>query len=234
MANASYYFATFCMVFYWLFSIPRRSSFNSRKQDAPMLDSDGILGPLESCVHSLYVLFVPVLFHAVSHRATLFTSLASVCELLLLFFIPFLFQLYASTRGALWWITRDARTMDQIRIVNGFVALVVVVLCLEVRVVFHSFGRYIHAPPPLNYLLVTVTMLGGALGLAAHAAGKVGDAASSVAFTGLAVLVSGAGAVVIGFPMVVCCGLLCAIDIFFDLFKVIHVACYVEPTNVIL
>ncbi|ONM26675.1 no exine formation 1 [Zea mays] len=202
MANASYYFATFCMVFYWLFSIPRRSSFNSRKQDAPMLDSDGILGPLESCVHSLYVLFVPVLFHAVSHRATLFTSLASVCELLLLFFIPFLFQLYASTRGALWWITRDARTMDQIRIVNGFVALVVVVLCLEVRVVFHSFGRYIHAPPPLNYLLVTVTMLGGALGLAAHAAGKVGDAASSVAFTGLAVLVSGAGAVVIGFPMV--------------------------------
>ncbi|XP_066339593.1 uncharacterized protein [Miscanthus floridulus] len=201
MANASYYFAAFCMVFYWLFSIPRRSSFNSRKQDAPMLDSDGILGPLESCVHSLYVLFVPVLFHAASHHATLFTSWASVCELLLLFFIPFLFQLYASTRGALWWITRDARTMDQIRIVNGFVALVAVVLCLEVRVVFHAFGRYIHAPPPLNYLLVTVTMLGGALGLAAHAAGKVGDAASSVAFTGLAVLVSGAGAVVIGFPM---------------------------------
>ncbi|CAD6256854.1 unnamed protein product [Miscanthus lutarioriparius] len=201
MANASYYFAAFCMVFYWLFSIPRPSSFNSRKQDAPMLDSDGILGPLESCVHSLYVLFVPVLFHAASHHATLFTSWASVCELLLLFFIPFLFQLYASTWGALWWITRDARTMDQIRIVNGFVALVAVVLCLEVRVVFHAFGRYIHAPPPLNYLLVTVTMLGGALGLAAHAAGKVGDAASSVAFTGLAVIVSGAGAVVIGFPM---------------------------------
>nr|CAB3489911.1 unnamed protein product [Digitaria exilis] len=202
MANASYYFAAFCMVFYWLFSIPRPSSFNNRKQDAPMQDSDGILGPLESCVHSLYLLFVPVLFHAASHHATLFTSWGSVCELLLLFFIPFLFQLYASTRGALWWVSRDARTMDQIRIANGLVALVVVVLCLEVRVVFHSFGRYIHAPPPLNYLLVTITMLGGALGLAAHAAGKVGDAASSAAFTVLAVLVSGAGAVVIGFPVV--------------------------------
>ncbi|KAJ1257000.1 hypothetical protein BS78_K237300 [Paspalum vaginatum] len=202
MANASYYFATFCMVFYWLFSIPRPSSFNSRKQDAPMQGSDGILGPLESCVHSLYLLFVPVLFHAASHHATIFTSWASVSELLLLFFIPFLFQLYASSRGALWWITRDARTMDQIRIANGLVALVVVVLCLEVRVMFHSFGRYIHAPPPLNYLLVTVTMLGGALGVAAHAAGKVADAASSAAFTGLAVLVSGAGAVVIGFPVV--------------------------------
>ncbi|CAO2200591.1 unnamed protein product [Urochloa humidicola] len=202
MANASYYFAAFCMIFYWLFSIPRPSSFNTRKQDAPVQDGDGILGPLESCVHSLYLLFVPVLFHAASHHATLFTSWGSACELLLLFFVPFLFQLYASTRGALWWVTRDARAMNQIRIANGLVALVVVVLCLEVRVVFHSFGRYIHLPPPLNYLLVTVTMLGGALGLAAQAAGKVGDVVSSAAFTVLAVLVSGAGAVVIGFPVV--------------------------------
>ncbi|KQJ88366.1 uncharacterized protein LOC100830867 [Brachypodium distachyon] len=201
MANASYYLATFAMIFYWLFSIPRQSSFKNRKQDAQLQDSDGILGPLESCVHALYLLFVPVLFHAASHHSTLFASWANVCDLLLLFFVPFLFQLYASTRGALWWITRDAHTMDQIRMMNGLVALVVVVLCLEVRVVFHAFGRYIHAPPPLNYLLVTVTMLGGALGLAAQAAGKVGDAVSSVAFTGLAVLVSGAGAVVIGFPV---------------------------------
>jgi hypothetical protein len=211
MANASYYFAAISMVFYWLFSIPRPSSFNNRKQDTPLQDNDGILGPLESCVHTLYLLFVPVLFHLASHHATLFTSWASVCELLLLFFIPFLFQLYASTRGALWWITRDAHAMDQIRIANGLVALVVVVLCLEVRIVFHSFGRYIHAPPPLNYLLVTVTMLGGALGLAAHAAGKVGGAVSTLAFTVLAVLVSGAGAVVIGFPVMVCCTLLYSI-----------------------
>ncbi|VAI26762.1 unnamed protein product [Triticum turgidum subsp. durum] len=202
MANASYYLATFAMVFYWLFSVPRTSSFKNRKQDAPLQDSDGILGPLESCVHALYLLFVPVLFHAASNHTTLFASWANVCDLLLLFFVPFLFLLYASTRGSLWWITRDSRTMDQIRMANGLVALVIVVLCLEVRVVFHAFGRYIHAPPPLNYLLVTVTMLGGALGLAAHAAGKVGDAVSSVAFMGLAVLVSGAGAVVIGFPLV--------------------------------
>ncbi|XP_037439154.1 uncharacterized protein LOC119307164 [Triticum dicoccoides] len=202
MANASYYLATFAMVFYWLFSVPRTSSFKNRKQDAPLQDSDGILGPLESCVHALYLLFVPVLFHAASNHTTLFASWANVCDLLLLFFVPFLFLLYASTRGSLWWITRDSRTMDQIRMANGLVALVIVVLCLEVRVVFHAFGRYIHAPPPLNYLLVTVTMLGGALGLAVHAAGKVGDAVSSVAFMGLAVLVSGAGAVVIGFPLV--------------------------------
>lgn len=94
--------------------------------------------------------------------------------------------------------------MHQIRVVNGAVAMVVVVICLEVRVVFHSFGRYLHAPPPLNYLLVTVTMLGGASGVGAYAVGMVGDAFSSAAFTVLSVLVSAAGAIVIGFPVLVC------------------------------
>ncbi len=92
--------------------------------------------------------------------------------------------------------------------VNGAVALVVVVICLEVRVVFHSFGRYIQVPPPLNYLLVTVTMLGGASGAAAYAVGMISDAFSSVAFTTLAVIVSAAGAIVVGFPIVVCNSLL--------------------------
>lgn len=82
---------------------------------------------------------------------------------------------------------------------NGAVALVVVVICLEIRVVFHSFGRYIQVPPPLSYLLVTVTMLGGAAAAGACALGMVADAFSSVAFTALAVLVSAAGAIVVGF-----------------------------------
>lgn len=87
--------------------------------------------------------------------------------------------------------------------VNGAIALVVVVICLEIRVVFHSFGRYIQVPPPLNYLLVTITMLGGASAIGAYAVGMIGDAFSSVAFTALAVLVSAAGSIVIGFPVLV-------------------------------
>lgn len=94
--------------------------------------------------------------------------------------------------------------MHRIRVVNGAVAMLVVVLCLEVRVVFHSFGRYLHAPPPFNYLLVTVTMLGGASIVGAYVIGMVGDAFSSAAFTISLVLVSAAGAVVIGFPILVC------------------------------
>nr|POE85871.1 hypothetical protein CFP56_18219 [Quercus suber] len=116
MSNAAYYLMAFNCIFYWLYSIPRISSFAS-KNDAK--------------------------YHGG--------------------------ELYASTRGALWWITKNPNQLHSIRVVNGAVALVVVVICLEFRVVFHSFGRYIHVPAPLSYLLVTVTMLGGASGAAAYA-----------------------------------------------------------------
>lgn len=56
-------------------------------------------------------------------------------------------------------------------------------------------------PPPLNYLLVTITMLGGASAAGAYALGMIADAFSSLAFTASAVLVSVAGAVVVGFPI---------------------------------
>lgn len=68
---------------------------------------------------------MPLLFHGASYHGILF---ASTSDLRLLFFVPFLFQLYVSTRG---------------RVVNCVVALVFVVICLENRVVLHSFGKYI-------------------------------------------------------------------------------------------
>ena len=212
MSNAAYYLMAFNCIFYWLYSIPRISSFAS-KNDAKyhggeVPDDNLILGPLESCFHTLTLLFFPLVFHIASHYSVIFSSAAAIADLFLLFFIPFLFQLYASTRGALWWITKNPNQLHSIRVVNGAVALVVVVICLEFRVVFHSFGRYIHVPAPLSYLLVTVTMLGGASGAAAYAVGMISDAFSSVAFTTLAVIVSAAGAIVIGFPILVCHSLL--------------------------
>lgn len=134
----------------------------------------------------------------------MFSSAAAVSDLVLLFFIPFLFQLLASTRGALWWVTKNPNQLRGIQVMNGAVALAFVVICLEIRVVFHSFGRYIQVPPPLNYLLVTTTMLGGAAGAGAYALGMISDAFSSLAFTALAVVVSVAGAIVVGFPVLVC------------------------------
>ncbi|KGN52955.1 uncharacterized protein LOC101204901 [Cucumis sativus] len=205
MVNASYYLMVFNCVFYWLYSIPRLSSFKNKQEakfhGGEIPDDNLILGPLESCIHTLNLLFFPLVFHIASHHSVVFSSAASVCDLLLLFFIPFVFQLYASTRGALWWVSKNANQVHSIRVVNGAVALVVVVVCLEIRVVFHSFGRYIQVPPPFNYLLVTITMLGGAAGAGAYVMGMISDAFSTVVFTTLAVIVSAAGAIVVGFPV---------------------------------
>ncbi|XP_074307522.1 uncharacterized protein LOC141642589 [Silene latifolia] len=206
MLNASYYFLAFNCVFYWLYSLPRPSSF---KRDAAgavyhggqLPDDMLILGPLESCFHSLFLLFAPLLFHISSHYSILFSSASSISDLFLLFFVPFLFLLYASTRNSLWWITKNPTQLHQIRLVNGAVSLLVLVICLQVRVVFHSFSRYIQIPPPFSYLLVTVTMLGGAAAVAAAALGMIADAATSFAFVTLACLASAAGAIVVGFPI---------------------------------
>lgn len=203
--NSAYYLMIFSCIFYWLFSVPRGSSFKAKQEvsyhGGEIPDDNLILSQLESCVHTLSLLFAPVSFHIAAHHSVMFSSYASVCDLFILFFIPFLFQLYASTRGALWWVTKNQHQLRSIRVANGAVALVVVVICLEVRVIFHSFGRYIQVPPPLNYLLVTITMLGGAAAAGAYTLGMVADAFSSVAFTALAVLVSSAGAIVVGFPI---------------------------------
>ncbi|CDY09793.1 BnaC09g43680D [Brassica napus] len=205
MSSSSYYFLVFACVFYWLFAIPRVSSFKT-KQEAKYLggeipEDNYILGSLESSFLSLNLMFMPLLFHVASHYSVMFSSAASVSDLLLLFFVPFLFQLYASTRGGLWWVTKDSRQLQSIRIVNGAVALVVIVICLEIRVVFRSFGKYIQVPPPLNYLLVTTTMLGGAAGAGASVLGMISSGLSSAFFTALAVIVSSAGAIVVGFPL---------------------------------
>lgn len=205
MNNAAYYLMIFNCVFYWLYSVPRLSSFKLKQEvkyyGGEIPDDNLILGQLESCVHTLSLLFFPLMFHIASHYSVAFSSGAAFCDLFLLFFIPFLFQLYASTRGALWWVTKNDNQLQSIRVANGAVALVVVVICLEIRVVFHSFGKYIQVPPPLNYLLVTVTMLGGAAGAGAYALGIISDAFSSLVFTALAVVVSAAGAIVVGFPL---------------------------------
>ncbi|CAL1407826.1 unnamed protein product [Linum trigynum] len=205
MNNASYYLMVFNCVFYWLFAIPRVSSFKAKQEikyhGGEVPDDTFILCPLESCFLTLYLLFFPLMFHVASHYSVMFSSAASVCDLILLFFIPFLLQLYASTRGALRWVTKSPQQLHSIRVVNGALALVLVIIALEVRVVFHSFGRYIQVPPPLNYLLVTTTMLGGAAGAGAYALGMVSDAFSSLVFTSLAVIVSAAGAIVVGFPI---------------------------------
>ncbi|KAI4340613.1 hypothetical protein MLD38_025430 [Melastoma candidum] len=203
--NAAYYLVCINCLFYWAYSIPRFSSFKAkgegrfRRGEVP--DEEYILGPLETCIHALNLLFGSLAFHVASHYRVMFGSASAVSDPVLLFFVPFLFLLYASTRGALWWITKNENQVRSIRVMNGAVATVIIVICLEIRVVFHSFGKYVQVPPPLNYLLVTVTMLGGAVGGGAYTLGILSDAFGSAVLTVLGVVVSSAGAIVIGFPI---------------------------------
>jgi hypothetical protein len=88
-----------------------------------------------------------------------------------------------------------------VRLVNGAIALLVVILCLEVRVVFLSFGQYIQIPPPWNYLLVTIAAVGGAAAIGAYIAGLIGDAASSTILVSLMVAAAFSASIVLGMPL---------------------------------
>eukprot|EP01018_Ginkgo_biloba_P017737 Gb_19950 [translate_table: standard] len=204
MDHAAYYLMVILCAFYWLYSMPRQSSFRTKTEKrygGQIAEEALILGPLEGTLHTLTLLFLPLLFYVGSHHSVIFSSIAKVCDLFLLFFIPFLFQLYASTGGALWWVSKDPNQIKQIRVVNGAIALVIVTVCLEIRVVFYSFGRYLHVAPPWNYLLVTITMLGGASAAGAYGIGLVSDSFGSAVFTGVSILVASAGSIVIGIPL---------------------------------
>lgn len=198
MTNAAFYHMVFSCILYWLFSLPRPSSFKSKHEA-----ENQILGSLESCLHALHLLFGPLFFHLSSHHSTIFSSFSSICEPVLLFFIPFLFMLYASTREALWWVTQNADFMHRVRVLNGAAGMMVVMTCLGFKVFFHSCERFLHVPPPLNYVLVTVLMFGGASAVGSYALGLTKDPVGSAAFTVLMVLASAAGAIIMGFPLLV-------------------------------
>ncbi|CAI7840833.1 unnamed protein product, partial [Closterium sp. NIES-53] len=202
---APYYLVPVLFALFWLFSLPAPSSFRAAKHHprlrAKESDDVFILGSLESAIHAALLLFLPLGFHVAVHRNRWMESAGDICDDLLLFFLPVLFLLVASTRGALHWVVRDHSKLQHVRVVNGAFALAVVLVCGEVRVIFPSFAHYIHFPPPLNYLLVSLALFGLAFGFAAHLLGLVtGLVGTSVLMTVL--LVSAvAGSLVLGMPL---------------------------------
>ncbi|CAI5500744.1 unnamed protein product [Closterium sp. Naga37s-1] len=269
---APYYLVPVLFALFWLFSLPAPSSFRAAKHHPRLRGKESddvfILGSLESAIHAGVLLFLPLGFHVAVHRNRWMESASDICDDLLLFFLPVLFLLVASTRGALHWLVRDHSKLQHVRstyqrlllspslspschpscpttccpscsppcspsspscslsyspscppsfpllsprlpstlppqvsLVNGAFALAVVLVCGEVQVIFPSFAHYIHFPPPLNYLLVTLALFGLAFGFAAHLLGLVtGLVGTSVLMTVL--LVSAvAGSLVLGMPL---------------------------------
>ncbi|CAI5977897.1 unnamed protein product [Closterium sp. NIES-64] len=202
---APYYLVPVLFALFWLFSLPAPSSFRAAKHHprlrAKESDDVFILGSLESAIHAAVLLFLPLSFHVAVHRNRWMESAGDICDDLLLFFLPVLFLLVASTRGALHWLVLDHSKLQHVRVVNGAFALAVVLVCGEVRVIFPSFAHYIHFPPPLNYILVTLALFGLAFGFAAHLLGLItGLVGTSVLMTVLLVS-SLAASLVLGMPL---------------------------------
>lgn len=204
IVNAPFYLMVILFGLYWLYALPLQSSFKNKPEKTyggKIADEALILGQLDGVFHTLTLLFLPLMFYFGIHHAHMLTSINAFCELLLLFFIPLLFQLYASARGALWWLAKDPKQFHQVRLVNGAISLFVIILCLEIRVIFFSFGQYIHIPAPWSYLLVSIALLGGTLAIGAYGMGLISDAFSSVLLTGAMMLASLSGSLVVGLPL---------------------------------
>ena len=139
--SAPYYLLPLQCGLYWVFSIPRESSFHATKKNpryGGKEDSNAtILGPLESFIHAALLVFLPGGFHlAVQHRHFL-DSANDLCDHLLLFCLPILFLLFASTRGALSWITTEKRALQQVRDKASRMKYTVMICCLIATRVRH-------------------------------------------------------------------------------------------------
>ncbi|CAI5471559.1 unnamed protein product [Closterium sp. Yama58-4] len=273
---APFYLVPVLFALFWLFSLPAPSSFRAAKHHPRLRGKESddvfILGSLESAIHAGVLLFLPLGFHVAVHRNRWMESAGDICDDLLLFFLPVLFLLAASTRGALHWLVRDHSKLQhvrstwmthtnafcsphhsplpatlpapppvapppplpapppppscslsyspscsrsfpllsprlpstpphQVRVVNGAFALAVVLVCGEVRVIFPSFAHYIHFPPPLSYLLVTLALFGLAFGFAAHLLGLVTGLVGTSVLMAVLLVSAVAGSLVLGMPL---------------------------------
>ena len=162
MESAPYYLLVFLGIGYFLFVLPTRSSFRvvgkgrskSLHPDMDELD-ELVMGRFESAVHSVSFVMLPVFFKYSIHHTHLVSSNDDIADILLLTSLPVLLIASLSTRGSLWWIGFTSNTISAIRKSLTTLAVLIIVGCLEVRVIFHSFSQYIKVSPPWD--LVTVT-----------------------------------------------------------------------------
>jgi hypothetical protein len=206
ISNASFYLTALLFALYWLFSLPTPTSFRAKadKSYGGAIAEESLIGSsFEGTIHLLLVLLLPSCFHLSVHYPQLlsFQSL-EVWNFLIVAASPILFIAYASTHGSLWWLHLNPQTLRRLRILASAGALAVVIAAVEARVVFHAFSQYIHLPPPLNYVLVTLALYGGAAAIGAHLLGVTGKkGVNPVLVTAVLVAAALAGALVLGMPL---------------------------------
>lgn len=75
-------------------------------------------------------------------------------------------------KDGVWWAGLDEESEMLTRFALGVLGVVGLVLGVEGRVIFYSFGHYIRLPPGWDWLFVTAALAGLAVLVYGHMAGK--------------------------------------------------------------
>eukprot|EP00958_Prasinococcus_capsulatus_P021910 scaffold3036_cov414-Prasinococcus_capsulatus_cf.AAC.19 len=178
-----------------------------------------ILGTPEVLLHTTALLFLPAGLHFVVHwnQIIFLSNWDEIWGFLLLLSFPSLYLCLTSFRGSLSFLKLPPSALAIFRTYVATASLMLVLACVEVRVIFHSFTQYIPLLAPWNYILVTIALYGIFLPLTVHymnrstddegyAIDPLGEMFASLCLLGSA----GAGSLAIGAPLYIAPLPLCA------------------------
>jgi len=207
MEVAPYYLLFLMSATYYLYVLPSRSSFRMPAKGKPkaitseMDELDElVMGRYETAVHTIAYCLLPVLFKLSIHHRHLFTSRDDVADCLLLSSLPMLLVLSMSHKGSMWWLGLQSGALGSFRKTMIGVLGLVLVGCLELRVVMHTFSMYIKLMPPYNYIVVTTAMYLLALIVLAHFAGYLESDRAMWVLALIAVAASSCVCIALGMP----------------------------------
>uniref|UniRef100_A0A7S0WJN6 Uncharacterized protein n=1 Tax=Pyramimonas obovata TaxID=1411642 RepID=A0A7S0WJN6_9CHLO len=175
--NAPFYLLMLSAGYYYLFSVPTKSSFvfKAEKSLGGTYSAEMyVLGRTESALQMMMFVVTPPVMYVILHLPTLFEQYTHLWSLLLLCSLPALFVCFCSRFDGLWWTDLPPEALGSLVWVVAATALVAGVAGLEGRIIFRAFSRYLLVPPPWSYLLVSVALYGATVLLAGHFLGAIG------------------------------------------------------------
>ena len=206
-------FVYLCMssVFYLAFGTPQPSSFQRAGRVAIgggnklgfRGDATGLASTRAGAAAAAFAYAVlPAALQLAIHLGPILRlDTTEICSLLLLGTAPMVVLALSAPYGSLWWLGLEGFSLDVLRHTALLVGLIGLVAGFEGRVVFASFGQYIHVPSPWSYLLVTPALYAGAALFASHFTGALGGTVDLTVAGMLAVGAAGAGAFAMGVPL---------------------------------
>jgi hypothetical protein len=207
MHAAPFVLLAFMTAAFYLYVLPVRSSFRVIGKGrtvvpSPVLEEldEIVLGRFETAVQTVAYVILPCFFKVAVHHTHLIASKDDIADLVLLVAVPMLVVVSLASKGSLWWLGLSAATTSWLKKVLIIALVLVIVGCVEVRVIFHSLSHYIKLPAPYNYIAVTTSLYLLALIALAHFGGMFESKAAAFFLTLMAMGGAGTGCVALGMP----------------------------------